>query len=160
MNEMLEMLENTAFAIWVRESASGYGILLTLHALGLALLAGLLILIDLRIIGYGRELPLAPLKKLMTLVWIGFWSNFISGSMLFTSDAVKFYYSTNFRIKMLSITLGLILAAVISRSVLTVRAEPGATHIDVPPRGKLFAVLSLLCWLSAIASGRLMAYLS
>ncbi len=159
MMAMLQVLENTDFAVWVRESAYGYGVLLTLHALGLALLAGILIVIDLRVLGFGRGLPMAPLKHLLRLVWIGFWSNAISGSMLFTSDAVKFYYSSNFRVKMSSIVIGVVLTLIIKSSVLSAAMSNDADAI-APPRAKLLASLSLVCWLTAIASGRLMAYLS
>ena len=159
MMAMLQVLENTEFAAWVRESAYGYGIFLTMHALGLALLAGILIVIDIRVLGFGRGLPMAPLKNLLTLVWVGFWSNAISGSILFTSDAVKFYYSTNFRVKMLSIVIGLVLTMMIKSSVLSAAMSTSGDAI-APPRAKLLASLSLVCWLTAIASGRLMAYIS
>ena len=55
---MLEALQNSAFSQWLLVSEYGYPIFLTLHSLGLAMLVGVLICIDLRILGIARSIPL------------------------------------------------------------------------------------------------------
>jgi hypothetical protein len=137
----------------------GYPFLLTFHAIALALLAGILIVVDLRVLGVGRGVPLAPLRTLANLTWVAFWINLISGSVLFTSDAVKFYYSTNFRVKMLCIAAGLILTSMIKAQALTLDYDRRLQTAGPLTRVKAIAALSLLCWVGAIVSGRLMAYL-
>ncbi len=156
IDELLRALQHSAFANWVQGTA--YPIVITLHSVGLALLVGLLVIIDLRVLGFGRGLPLPALRKFMTVVWIGFWTNALSGVMLFSIDARKDFYSPLFRIKLAAIAIGLILGAVIKSSVLSRTEQFGAADARSPARVKVLAALSLLCWASAIVAGRLLAY--
>jgi|SRR5665213_430513 len=156
IDQLLRAIQHSAFANWVQQSAYPY--VLTLHSVGLALLVGLLVVIDLRVLGFGRGLPLPALRKLMTVIWIGFWTNFASGIMLFSIDAKKDFYSPLFRIKMSSIAVGLILGALINRRVLGRDSEYAAVDARAPQSAKVLALCSLLCWISAIVAGRLLAY--
>jgi hypothetical protein len=156
VDELLRAVQHSAFANWVQETAYPY--VITLHSVGLALLVGLLVVIDLRVLGYGHGLPIPALRKLMTVVWIGFWTNFASGIMLFSIDAKKDFYSSLFRIKLSSIAVGLILGALIKRRVLGRDSEYAAVDARAPSSAKVLAVCSLLCWISAIIAGRLLAY--
>jgi hypothetical protein len=141
-------LQNSAFAHWVQMSA--YPTVITLHAIGLAILVGLLTVIDLRVLGVARQLPLPALRPMMRVVWIGFCINAASGALLFCIDARKDFHSDLFRIKMLVIALGLVLGVVIDSQVLAAGRATAQT--------KALALLSLLCWTGAIISGRLLAY--
>jgi hypothetical protein len=156
IDTLLRSIQESAFANWVQESAYPY--VITLHSVGLALLVGLLVVIDLRVLGFGRGLPLPALRKLMTVIWIGFWTNFASGIMLFSIDAKKDYYSPLFRIKLSSIAIGLILGTLIKRRVLDQDIEYAAVEASAPSFAKVLALVSLLCWMTAIVSGRLLAY--
>lgn len=159
MISLLESLQNSALAQWVQISVLGYPVLLTLHSLGLALLVGLLIIIDLRVLGMPRMLSLAPLNKVMRVVWLAFAVNLVSGAALFLADAVKFYESRIFRFKLLSIVIGVLIGARINASVLT-QVEQGyaSTVVAIPANARVLAGLSILMWLFAIALGRYMAY--
>jgi hypothetical protein len=156
MDELLRAIQHSGFADWVQQRAYPY--VITLHSVGLALLVGLLVVIDLRVLGFGRGLPLPALRKLMVVVWTGFLTNFVSGVMLFSIDARKDYYSPLFRFKLSSIVVGLILGALITRRVLNHDKEYGAVDARAPSSAKALAVGSLLCWTGAIIAGRLMAY--
>ena len=90
----------------------------------------------------------------MPYVWFGFVLNAVSGVVLFMADATKDYYSNSFRWKMLSIVVGLAVAVALNAH------GPARGHRDTPPLAKVLATLSLLCWVGAIVSGRLIAYLS
>ena len=63
---LIEAIESSGFAAWVRESPSifAYTSILALHAMGLALIVGLNTVIALRLLGFAPGLPLAPLRKL------------------------------------------------------------------------------------------------
>ena len=121
-------------------------------------LVGLLIVIDLRVLGFAKGAALPGLRKLMGVVWIGFWCNAISGVMLFIIDAKKDYYSWLFRSKLMLIALGLVMGAMITSSVLKRANEYSAADAEAPQRAKLLAVVSLLAWASAIFVGRWLAY--
>jgi hypothetical protein len=157
MDSMLRAMQDTQVAIWVRE-AWGYPFLLVLHSLGFAIVVGFLIVIDLRILGLGREVPLPPLRKLMLLVWSAFTVNTITGAMLFTSDAIKFFYSPAFRFKLLFIVAGVVLAAVMTSTVLEPAERNQGVAMVVPMRAKVLAAASIVLWIAAIGLGRYVAY--
>ncbi len=156
LDNLLMALQQSAFANWL--AGAPYGVIITAHSVGLATLVGLLVIIDLRVIGFGKGLALPALRKLMTVVWIGFWLNFVSGFCLFSIDAKKDYYSTLFRIKIASIVLGLLFGWLITRNVLSKEQQYASADARAPGSARAFAVASLACWATAIIAGRLLAY--
>jgi hypothetical protein len=86
---LLEAIENSAFAIWLRESPSlfAYTGVLSLHTIGLGFLVGISTGIALRMLGFTPELPLAPLGRFFPLMWAGFFVNAFSGVMLLICGA-------------------------------------------------------------------------
>jgi len=156
IDETLSALQNSAFSTWVQETA--YPLVITAHSIGLALLVGLLVVIDLRVLGFAKGAALPSLRKLMSVVWIGFWCNAISGVMLFIIDAKKDYYSWLFRSKLMLIALGLIMGARITSTVLKKANVYGSENADAPQQAKVLAAVSLLAWAGAIFVGRWLAY--
>jgi hypothetical protein len=156
LDTLLKALQESAFANWVQQSA--YPIVITFHSIGLATLVGLLVVIDLRVLGFAKALPLPALRRLMTVVWIGFWVNAVSGVMLFTIDAKKDFYSGLFRTKLSAIAVGLILGSIIKSKVLSAPSAFESATADTTSGAKVLASVSLLCWIGAIISGRLLAY--
>lgn len=155
--EWLGWLKESAIGDWVRDSTWGYPIVLTSHALGMALVVGTVLMFDIRVLGYGRRLPVKWLEQFFVIGWIGFALNFVSGVALFTADPVKFLGSTAFLIKM-----GLIVAGGVSVWLLTRRLDlDGDAFPDrdfVSAKAKLYAGLSFTFWIGAIVAGRLIAY--
>lgn len=156
LDQVLLALQRSDFANWVENTA--YPIVITFHSIGLATLVGLLVVIDLRVLGFVPSLPLPALRRFMSVVWIGFWVNATSGFMLFSIDAKKDYYSTLFRLKLSLIAVGLILGTIITATVLKRDDLYGAPAARAPAQARALAALSLLCWASAIVTGRLLAY--
>jgi hypothetical protein len=156
IDRLLLSLQDSALAQWAQTSA--YPIIITLHAIGLAMLVGLLTIIDLRVLGFARQLPLPALRQLMKVVWIGFWINAVSGALLFCVDARKDFHSDLFRFKLTVIAIALILAKLLESSMLQVAVAGAPRATPLPTRARLLALISLLCWTMAIVSGRLLAY--
>jgi len=153
----LEWLQTTALGKMVAETLWGYPLFETLHTLGMAMLVGALGLINLRVLGYKAELPILGTRDLLPLAWLGFTINLISGLALFTSDAVYFWSSYTFRIKILLIALGGINAFVLGRAAFR-EAHAGGGEF-VPTAGiKWVAGSALVFWMAAIIAGRLIAY--
>ena len=161
-----ETLQPVAFLVWlqgssvctmIRESESvwGYPTILFIHTLGMSILVGFVVVIDLRLLGVGRTVPLAPLKRLMPLIWIGFWMNAISGTILFAIDGPAKIQNPAFPIKLALIAFGIIVARVVERRVLNA-GDAGSP--EVPIGAKLAAAASLVVWAGAVTAGRLMAY--
>lgn len=157
--ELMAWIEDTALAEWVQISAWGYPMMITLHSVGLAIVVGLAVAIDLRLLGRFRAIPFVSLKTFFGVAWVGFLVNFLSGAALFSSKAAS-NYITNvpFLIKM-----GFVLAGVATIGYQqTALARLGDAHgADVVvPRGlRTAALVSLLVWAGATVTGRLIAYL-
>jgi len=155
---MFEWLENTAVAIWVGESLWGYPFMLGLHAVGLAIVVGIFLMRDLRLIGCFAGISYESLSSLRHLGWSGFVINAISGCFLFTSQATTFVSSTPFLLKISMIFLAAICAAIIQN-----RMRDEATSWDrsgaVVGSVRVIAAASIALWMGAIIAGRLTAYL-
>jgi hypothetical protein len=153
----LEWLQATALGKTVAETLWGYPLFETLHTLGMAMLVGALGLINLRVLGYKVELPILGTRDLLPLAWLGFTLNLISGIALFASDAVYFWSSYTFRIKMLLIALGGINAFVLGRAAFR-EAQADVGSFVATTGIKWIAGSALVFWLGAIVAGRLIAY--
>jgi hypothetical protein len=152
--DFLAYLEQSNFSIWVRESGSLWafpGILL-MHTYGMAVLVGIVVAIDLRILGFAPALPLAPIARFLPLLWVAFWVNAVTGTILLVADATTKMTNPDFFIKM-----GFIFAAVIVQRVIQKRVFTTTPVVDLRP-SRMLAVASLACWLGAITAGRLLAY--
>jgi hypothetical protein len=149
-------LENSGFGIWVRESPSvwAYPAVLTLHTIGLGVLVGGNAVIDLRLLGWGKAIPLAPLERLFPVMWAGFWVNAISGIALFVADATTKGTTWVFMTKLGIIVVGVALLIALRRTVYR-RGEAGAVET---PTSRALAAASLALWFLAIVTGRYMAY--
>ena len=156
VEHLLLALQNSAFANWL--SQSPYPPIITLHSVGMALLVGLQVVINLRVLGFGRELPIPALRRFMSVVWIGFWVNAASGTLLFLISPDKLFHSTLFRIKLSLIAAGLILGAILNSSLLNVGDEYAPSNARTASQAKAVAILSLACWFAAIFTGRWLAY--
>jgi hypothetical protein len=152
----LEWLQNTWVARLVAESLWGYPTFETMHTVGMALLIGSLGLVDLRVLGFKSELPILETRRLLPLAWLGFTLNAISGTLLFVSDAVMFYSSYTFRIKIVLIILGGINAALLGRRIF--HESPAGVPVVPTTGAKWIAGTSLVFWFGAIIAGRLIAY--
>lgn len=158
MIEFWQVLADSAPAVWVRTSAWAYPLLETAHVIGLGLLFGSIVMMDLRLLGLNRVLPIGPLgRHLLPAAWTGFVINATSGTLLFMSDAPEFAANTAFRLK-------LVLIAVAGLNVFLVHRGPYRQAVAADPqrtvttRVRIAAVVSIALWICVIAAGRMIAY--
>lgn len=158
MIQIFEWLEATWIATFVRESPSllGYTTFLSLHAMGLAIVVGVNTAIALRLLGFARGVPVAPLLKLFPVMYGGFTVNTISGLGLFAASATSLVTNSMFLWKIAFVVLGVISIELLRANVFSGRALQSGEVL--PSRAKIFAWLSIFCWFGAIVSGRLTAY--
>jgi hypothetical protein len=151
-------LSRTGFARWVNESETifGYSGILFLHTFGLAVVVGVSIAIDLRLLGAASRMSITAVRPLFRYLWWGFCVNALSGAILFAADAPRKVANPMFELKLALVALGVAVMAVIERRLL--QAESSASSVDSQPRFGPLAGASLLIWAAAIAAGRLVAY--
>jgi hypothetical protein len=156
--EVLAWLETTAIANAIRTIPWLYPTFETGHYIGLSLLVGGIMLIDLRVLGFAPRLPLKSMIGLLPFVWAGFVINVLTGSLLFIYGATNFGPNGAFQLKMLFMALAGLNALAFD---LAVRRSGGSwVAADRPPTYvKGFATLSLVFWLCVVTTGRWMAYL-
>ena len=152
MNELFAALHDSALAVWVRESSSlwAYPTIITMHTFGLAVLVGASAAVDLRVLGVASRIPLTSLNGFFSTMWAGFWLNAITGVLLFAADPRT---TGIFMVKLVAVAAGVLLVVLLRRAV------TGRHLGTTTSAAKTYAVLSLITWVVATATGRLMAYL-
>ncbi len=158
MMEFFRWLEMTPIADAIRTSRWMYAALETSHYIGLSLLVGAIMLIDLRVLGVARKLPLRSMIGLLPFVWIGFAINVTSGTLLFIYGATNFGVNHAFWAKMTF----MVFAGVNALAFQLATTRSGQDWIATerpPPLVKGFATVSFVLWLCVVTAGRWMAYL-
>lgn len=154
---MFEWLENTPVAIWVGESLWAYPMWLGMHVTGLAIVVGLFVIRDLRLLGCFSDLAPEAFVTLGRIAWFGFAINAISGLFLFSSQASTFVENIPFLFKISCILAGFIVALIVQGRIKREYIGAG-TVVAIPGSTRLLAILSLLCWSLATTNGRVIAY--
>lgn len=147
----VERLEATALGTAVRESLWMFPVIECVHLLALALLGGALLLVDLRMLGYGlTNQPVDVLARKAEPWLLGAWTVIIaSGIPMFLSEATKCYYSPPFWYK-----IGLLVIA----SVYTFTHRRRVTRELTFGRAPLTACASLALWFGVGFAGRWIAF--
>ena len=155
MTDLLASLEASAFSTWLRQSPSvwAYPTILTLHTLGLGVLVGANWMVDLRVLGVARAIPLGILSRAFPIMWVGFWLNAVTGVLLLVADPSKGMLPV-FLWKLGIIAVGVAFVLLLKRKVYGRGVEMDRASVAV----KAMAALSLVIWIAAIATGRWMAY--
>ncbi|MBZ5618707.1 MAG: hypothetical protein LAQ69_08300 [Acidobacteriia bacterium] len=154
-----QWLQDTPWGTGIRESTLVFPIIETIHVLALGLSVGTVAVFDLRLLGWGlrREPASQVMGQIMPWSLAGFAVMFISGGLLFWSQALKAYGSVYFRIKLLLLLLAGVNALVFQLTVY--RSMTTWDKAEVTPlSARLIGGLSLALWIGIIAAGRTMAY--
>lgn len=149
---LAERVAASPFAEWAAGSAYAYPWANVVHVLALVLLLGGIGLVDLRLLGLFRALPLAGLARALTpLAVAGLLLLALSGSVLFAAEATDLAASGAFRLK-----LALIAAAVVN--ALAYRWRYGSMVAEPGRVARIMALASLCLWTSIAVAGRMIAY--
>ena len=151
-------VEATGLGRVMRESMWGFPIVETIHICAFAIVVGSIVVLDLRLVGLSRRVPLGRLAAHILPWTLGaFAVAMLSGLTMFTAHAADYLTNGVFMLKM-----GLILAAGVNAAVLHMGAmqRSGAWDADAgpPARVRVAAAASILMWIGVIACGRLLAY--
>ena len=147
---LLEAIEGSGPIAALRESTFAYPLVNTLHILGIALLFGSIVALDLRLIGWRREAGQADriARLLQPVAVAGLLAAIPAGLLLFATDARAYAAAPLFQAKMVLIALAV-------ANAIWLRA------IDWRERRRtvgLWAAASILLWMGVIVCGRLIGY--
>ena len=153
----LQTIEESGISTWIRESPSPFAFwgVLSVHAIGMSLLVGASVVIDLRLLGFVPDLPLAPLKRFYRFIWVGFWMQVASGLLLLIAYPTKALTNPDFYLKLTLIGLAVMIMQMLKNRVFS---DQSLSEAAMMSKGKAFARWSLILWVGAVTAGRMLAY--
>ena len=136
-----------------------YAVVNLAHILGVSSLFGSILVLDLRLLGMGRRVPLEALSRATVPVSkAGFAVAATTGVALLSSNATEYIGNPFFLIKFPAIALGLLNVWVLSRT--SAWRARGERELSAPEQRQLAVMggVSLGCWLTAVSAGRMIGY--
>jgi len=151
-------IEASALGQAMRQSLWLYPAVEVVHIAGIALLVGSVLILDLRLLGFSRSLPLRRLAAHI-LPWSAASFALIvpSGLAMFVAHANELMENPVFPLKICLILLAGANAGIFHAGVFR-RAAQWDVDVMPPVAARAAAGVSLLLWVSVIACGRLLAY--
>jgi hypothetical protein len=153
--DILHWIRDTALGAAVRQSRWLFATGETLHFIGLSLLVGGILIVDLRLLGFLRRIPVRAALAFLPWVIAGFVINLATGILFFSADPYMYWPNPAFKLKMF-----LILLAGLNALIFTVMEHRHALTLgddEIPGTlTKVTAGLSLSLWLGVLLLGRLL----
>lgn len=153
--EFVRSIQETPVGQAIRESGWMFPTIESIHVLAIVLVAGSIAMVDLRLLGVSsRNHSVTKIStEVLPWVWTAFVFAAITGSLLFVSNATKYFINIPFRFKLLFMACAgvnmLIFNIVTSRSV-----HNWDTAVATPAAARVAGALSLLFWILVVAFGR------
>lgn len=149
-------VEASGLALAIRKSVWLFPIVDTAHILGIALLIGSIICLDLRMVGAWKSVPAHVLSRVVVPVaGSGLVLTLCTGVLLFITKASRYALNPMFQIKMVLITVAVANLALLHHSKAWKAVQKG----EEPARGLFWAgLVSLLGWTGTLIAGRMIAY--
>jgi hypothetical protein len=154
----LSVLESLPIAAAMRHDLWLYPAVEIVHISGFVVLVGSIAVLDLRLLGLSRGVPIRALTRHVVPWALGAALVIVpSGVLMFVTHASDFIVNRAFQLKLLLIVLAAANAALFHTRVYRV-VDKWDNNAATPPTVKVHAAASLVLWVSVIACGRLIAY--
>ncbi len=163
---MLQNLSDWLWQEWLADAVVEYSFLQpcfeVLHFTGLALLVGIVGMLDLRLLGLGKGVPIAAIHRLLPWGIFGFGLTLVTGVLFIVGDPFKeplvFFLNLSFRLKMLFVVLAGINALSFYVTGIAKRTDALGPHDDAPMGAKFIAATSILLWIGVMYFGRMLPW--
>jgi hypothetical protein len=155
----LKSLEASGLATRIRDALWLFPLIESTHVIGLSLVFGTILIIDLRLLGIAssRRSFKRMASDILKWTWAAFALTALTGTLMFITNARVYYHNFYFRTKMLLLVLSginmLIFELTAGRTIHRWDQAPSAPRV-----GKAVAALSLAMWISIIIMGRLIGF--
>lgn len=156
---LFEYVNEFPSSIAIRESIYFYPALLTTHVLGMCVFAGLVIMMDLRLLGVGNSrTPMSQVQaRLFPWQMVGMSISAATGLLLVYAQPMRFYPNVFFWIK--AVMMGVAGVNALAFHFGTYRSIAKWDTAPATPLGaRLSGAFSLALWSLVVMSGRLIAY--
>jgi len=155
----LDWLQNTSLAVHIRDSLLLFPLLESAHVIGLAMVVGTALIIDLRLLGLATMHRSFQRLAYETLPWTlgAFGLTALTGLLMFITNATVYFHNGYFRAKVALLVLAALNALVFE--LIPRRRVMQWDLASVPPRGaRAAAVVSLVVWIGVIVAGRMIGF--
>jgi len=160
VRDVLVWIEGTGLGHYMRESGPWtYAVVNLSHILGVATLFGSVLVLDLRLLGCWRRIPIAALASAtMPVATVGFGIAALTGTALLATKATDYLNNPFFDIKFPAIALGLINVLILN--LLPAWRARGTRELSRAEHRQLAVMggISMACWLTAVSAGRMIGY--
>ncbi|MGI9626927.1 MAG: DUF6644 family protein [Longimicrobiales bacterium] len=151
--ELFYWLEYTPLLVEMRSSPWLFPVIATVHLFGLVIIGGSVLVVNLRLLGFGlSRQPAAQLARdTEPLLLAGIGVMLATGVPLFLCFATKYYYLAPFWVKLASLTVVLLFTFTIHRRVVMDEQRTATAS-------RLVALISMSLWISVALGGRLIGF--
>ncbi len=153
--EFCTWLENTSVGTAVRQSTWLFPTIETVHVLATVVVVGSVSMLDLRLLNVAwRDRSIREIhEEVLPWTWTSFAVAALAGSLLFSSNATKYYHNFPFRMKMVLLVLVSINAAFFEMRTYHRIATPDAEG-EIPMAAKVAGAVGIVLWIAVVACGR------
>jgi hypothetical protein len=148
---LFQWLGQSPVGLFMQQSTYAFAVVEMLHLLSLSILGGIVLIVDLRLLGVGlRSQSASALDRELKPYLIGSLTvSVVTGILLLSEEPMKCYYNEAFRLKMLFLALAVLFYFIVQERLF--QREPSGRENLL---AKLMGVVSLLLWLSVGLAGR------
>ena len=157
MDAIIQWLLASTLNHWIRGTPWVWPTLQILHFVGLSLLLGAMLIVDLRLAGFWRRISTSAVHALLPWAVIGFGINLLTGLMFFVGDPHRYVANIGFRIKLVLIIIAGLNALWFGLKISPVMGS-WDPHGDTSRSARIVAYLSLGSWCGVLLCGRLIPY--
>jgi hypothetical protein len=160
MDGWLAALEASALATAIRNSLHLFPLIESAHVIGLAIVFGTILIIDLRLLGFAstRRPFSAIAADVLKWTWLAFGVTATTGVLMFITNAGVYYHNVYFRTKMALLVLSAL--NVLAFQFTAMRSVQSWDRHVAPAAGRAVAVFSLIVWISVVFLGRWVGFTS
>ena len=158
LRALLNPLYYTPMGEFLRTSTWAWPVFESLHFTGMSLLAGTIVMFDLRLLGFARAVPVRAMHRLIPFGIAGFLVNMSTGICFICATPDQYLFNASFRWKVIFITIaGLNVLFFYTRVFRRLEAFT-AEHHAPPLAARFVGGISLASWVGVMTAGRLLTF--
>lgn len=160
IQSLLQALQDTSLASFIRESGSAFPTLESIHVIGIAIVYGTIAVVDLRLLGVAshRRSALRLIQDLLPFTWVAFVVCVITGLLMFCANGTTYVQNTAFLCKMGLLMLAGLNMAIFHLGVFRRIAEWDVT-LPPPTKARFAGLSSIVLWAGVVFMGRWIAFI-